>query len=664
MKKKLIAILIVMAMLIQMVPAVAFADEADTMPMFNRGLKYAAIGDSIPAGSGLEADDPFAYRNFQENVTNSVRTSYPVFFAERLTADLEKEYKPANLGISAFSAQDYLAILTKPIKTVDDIAENYVFWRMINPAPSDYASYANEDAIKQFQFKTLQAMQRRIWSELMSSNLVSIQLGGDDLITLVILGLVGNNPDVSVQELISKFVDTGLSGLEIDDLRAALAAITAYLNNPTVENYSEIAQYVKDLAENKILVLLLGALELVQSMDSENNYEKINAFLKFTQTAAQNGLLSFKDLQAFIDIFDMTKLGDALAEGLDILNDDGINVYDKLVAAINRINPSAGVAIIGMYNPYGNSVELNGTRWTNAQVIAAIMAELAKIATEKEEPGVILPAPDVMDSLEETESVVEDIEKNPAVVEEKVEAAYEAVQAIDEAAEENVEPANNAALLASTEVSRDFEDQQDSLTEGILYAVVHNLLGGAVQESVTTLNYMMADASERTDAVFVNVYSEIKNESNMNPHPNEEGHKAITNALANKLISKITFDDNDLDADPMNGENENLEYALHGTKITVKVPDGAQFVVANNQRVWDANWDWCKKQLTKIFSYEINSPSTYIYAHLAGQTPINANASTTDPEVVTVIGDSIAAGWSMEDKNIPVGFTPDESYPD
>ncbi|MDO5331616.1 MAG: hypothetical protein Q4E99_02960, partial [Bacillota bacterium] len=214
-------------------------------------------------------------------------------------SDVKSKVDIADLGILSLSAQDYLNILTKPINSSADIVDKYYFWKLIS-----FVDNANEEKELADQAYALKEMQKAILGEIKNSDLVTIQLGADDLVATVLLGLIGSDPSDSAKEILAQLVDVKDGSVDIQLVKGAVSEIIAYLDDPNEEHYTEFAKYIQNLREYRSLVIFIAALDLIQSLKSENDFVKINAFLNFVQTAVKNGILTLDDLKAFLDVFD------------------------------------------------------------------------------------------------------------------------------------------------------------------------------------------------------------------------------------------------------------------------------------------------------------------------------------------------------------------------
>ena len=181
---------------------------------------------------------------------------------------------------------------------------------------------------------------------------------------------------------------------------------------------------------------------------------------------------------------------------------------EGVVEAVEGVNPTADIALVGMFNPYGNSLVYDGQVRDICHVVQNIFVRCVSEAldcevTVDEEPDTI--------TFDEPQDVAEELD-------------------------------NVADEISNTPMTDCFKAKLQSLVtivaEEIAYPVQYFTAGKAADPQMKLLNEKVQDIALRHGATYVNVY-DITNECNTDPHPDAQHHKEIADRLGAAMTDKI-----------------------------------------------------------------------------------------------------------------------------
>ena len=194
------------------------------------------------------------------------------------------------------------------------------------------------------------------------------------------------------------------------------------------------------------------------------------------------------------------------------------NVED-VVSAVEDVNSDADIALIGMYNPYGNSLEYQGQVRDVCNVCQNIFVKAIDEAVDINiEVGDVqfVPASDAEQKSEDLNDISVEIKKI----------------AVDRSYFDELKKQRLKALLTIA-------------AEELAYPIQYFTAGKNTDPQMRYLNELLIDVADRHDATYVNVY-DISNECNTDPHPTAEGHKEIADrleaAVMDLVLAKMTSD--------------------------------------------------------------------------------------------------------------------------
>lgn len=525
MKVKRILAITLSALMITGTVSSAAASAQETPKEYN----YVALGDSIAAGYGLEKSDAAAGLSgdralilSEDLIANPIKGAYANVFGNLMNdivADKGYTVNTANLSSTAYLAADVS-------KTI--LNDGY---------KGGMATYILESFLGSGTSEPLSNYHNIYCKYLSNADLVSIQLGGNDIVLSLLNNMVGNkNPIINATGM---SIMLTLFGCDYTTaLGAGIQLIVAAKDDITLYTLAEASQFFSDIAAN-----------------SE----------QYVTNASEQ-------VRGVID-------------------------------AVKTINNKADIAVVGMFNPYGNSLEYNGqvynisTILTNIFVraveefcgeeietpdVAALSDESAEVENDKYEDAVqdlvVFSEDEGVNVDQNGENVDENIptdtnklndfiaaakekaEKYKEIISNKGEEYKEKTQEfIDECvdyAQQEYNKAKDAAQDKYDELKVKYDQLSASskkkvkklltiIAEEIAYPIQYLTAGKNVDPQIKLLNTQLKDIAEETKSTFVDVYN-ISNECNSDPHPNAQGHYEIAelmrDTLKDTVLAKISDD--------------------------------------------------------------------------------------------------------------------------
>ena len=293
--KKVICILLTVVMVCSLFCTAAAAEGTKTKGVYS----YVALGDSVAAGFGLNnesgsfGDDP-ALIITEELLANPIAEAYPQVFGSYIAewgAERGYDVNATNLSACAYTAEDAARTISEE-GYYSPLAES--IFTMMGGLEGENPLLAYHDLFVNY---------------LTQADLVSIQLGGNDLLLGVVLPMVdGSNPILTAAGYATLMVFVGM------DAQTALGVALMVLD------------YYKD------------------SITAQTVTEAINYIAHFYQKA-----------EACID--------------------SGAANVGKVIDAIRALNSDADIAVLSQFNPFGNSLELDGKKQDVATVLTEIIVD-------------------------------------------------------------------------------------------------------------------------------------------------------------------------------------------------------------------------------------------------------------------------------------------------
>ena len=402
----------------------------------DKAYNYVALGDSIAAGFGLSSDgttesmiaDP-AFIITDDLIANPIQDAYAQVFGTYL-AELgaERGYTTTatNLSTTGFRAEDVAqAILSEDFHSdmADAVVGGFLGQRGIE-AMSKYHDY--------------------FMQYLPEAELVSIQLGGNDIVLEMLMPMLANQNPI-LQATGTALIMT-VAGFDSEtSMQTGIYIIEQNKDNIDYQTIAEAAAYLKGLLN-----------------DTDSYVEK----------SAEN--------------------------------------VTKVVDAVKAVNSDTDIALIGMFNPYGNSLVYDGQVYNMSAVMKNIFTRAAEEVCGQK-----------LDTDDEVELVTDE------EAEEKTESCFSHIAELKQRmAKIKQQKKEKMAQLLSI------------ISDEIAYPMQYLLAGKNVAPSIISLNEKLQNVADEKGAVFVDVY-DISNELNLDPHPDANGHYEIAEFMKNTLSDKV-----------------------------------------------------------------------------------------------------------------------------
>ena len=279
------------------------------------------------------------------------------------------------------------------------------------------------------------------------------------------------------------------------------------------------------LSEAELVSIQLGGndiiLELFGDMSSQDN--QILSILSSTMLMVLAGFDSNAAIQSGIDQIKAIKDSityEMLAETAAYLSEVANNFDEryivpsaenvrKVVDAVRTVNDTADIALIGMFDAYGNSLVYDGQVRDMSYVVSTVFARAAEELTGLD-----------IDVDEEEEIDVDELKAKSDVLS-KYTAKLQKLSG-------KVTKYNKAAADKLVSI----------ISEEISYPMQYLLVGQNISDAMQSLNHKLDVIAEETGCIYVDVF-DISNENNLDPHPNAQGHHDIADIMKTELSDVI-----------------------------------------------------------------------------------------------------------------------------
>ena len=428
--KKIISLVLAGVMLSGLACTAVSAEETE-----EKTYRYVALGDSIAAGFGLENEsgsffgDPSLFLT-EDLIANPIRSAYPALYGEKLTALGEEngyEMIATNLSTCGYLAEDVE-------KTILEDNHKGAMMQSILRMTGNTENNPMENY-------------HEIFSQYIpDADLVSIQLGGNDIVMGVIYPMIQSD-------------------------------------NPIL----------KDTATAMALLLFGQTAEVA-----------LGAGVKM--------LIRDKDLITMQHIAEAAKYFAGVVKNKEQYVINSANYVDSVLDVIKSVNPGAAIALIGMYNPYGNSLEYDGQVRDLATVVQNMFV---KAVAETIDFKINIGGVEIVSS-EEAEQRSEELDK----IADELYDTTAVNNYFDKLRQERVK---RLVTIAAEELA---------------YPIQYLTAGKNVDPQMRQLNCLLQDVADKYGATYVDVY-DISNECNTDPHPTAAGHKEIADRLEAAMYGQI-----------------------------------------------------------------------------------------------------------------------------
>lgn len=500
---KILSVVVSAAMLGTYAGTTAFAADDKTEKTF----KYVALGDSIAAGFGLAggelADDP-ALVITDELLANPVQGAYPAVFTDYLkNLGEEKGFgvNGTNLAATAYRAEDIEKVIKLP---------GY---------KGEFATNILDTYVEEGKSEVLVPYHDYFTKYLTEADLVSIQLGGNDIVMSVIPDMVyGENP---VLKAAGTSLMLTLFGRDPEiAIGAGLLILQENKDNITADDFIEAASFMYNVSQNADALVDESAKhvkDVVKAVQEVNGGADIALVGMFNPYRTEESSEAMKE-----DIFEVlgniytaaAKLSAANENELTISGKPSVNYINMLSDKVDEITELKEVM-----DKYSDDAELE-------ELLALVgeyddMSEVEELMELVEAAGGDPAKEDVLalmikyDDISELQSVI-DIVKT-----------YDDVSELTEL----------MAVMAKYRTASD-TDTAKAMAEEIAAPIALQIAGRNVDPQMKRLNEELQVIAEETGAVYVDVY-DISPEDDFDPHPNANGHKEIAGILYDNLSGLV-----------------------------------------------------------------------------------------------------------------------------
>ncbi len=304
------------------------------------------------------------------------------------------------------------------------------------------------------------------------------------------------------------------------------AVVGGFLGQRGIEAMSKYHDYfMQYLPEAELVSIQLGGNDIVLEMlmpmlSSQNPILKATGCSLIMTVAGFDSETAIRTGKTIIeqnkDNIDYQTIAEAAAYLKSLLNDTDSYVeksaenVTKVVDAVRTVNSDTDIALIGMFNPYGNSLVYDGQVYDMSTVIKNIFTRAAEEVCGQK-----------LDIDDEVELVTDE------EAEEKTESCFSHIAELKQRmAKIKQQKKEKMAQLLSI------------ISDEIAYPMQYLLAGKNVAPSIISLNEKLQNVADEKGAVFVDVY-DISNELNLDPHPDANGHYEIAEFMKNTLSDKV-----------------------------------------------------------------------------------------------------------------------------
>ncbi|MBR5682392.1 MAG: dockerin [Ruminococcus sp.] len=500
---KILSVVVSAAMLGSYAGTAAFAADDTGAKNYN----YVALGDSIAAGFGLAggdlAEDP-ALTITEELLANPVQGAYPAVFTDYLqNLGEEKGFnvKGTNLASTAYRAEDIENTIKIP-GNKGEFAAN-ILERFVGEGASDVLIPYHDYYTKY----------------LAEADLVSIQLGGNDIVMSIIPQMVfGDNP---ILQAAGTSLMLTLFGMDTQTaIGGGLQILIENKDNITSDDFIEAAVYMYNVSQM--------ADQLVD--DSASHVKGVVEAVKELNGNADIALLG---------MFNPYRTDESAAA----TEDDIYEVLGKIYAEAAKL----AAASEGELTVSGKQSTDYIENLTNKANQLTELKEVMDKYNDEAELGELLAMVENYDDiseLEELAAIMEATEGNPA--QEDILALmlkYDDISELQEAIDlvKNYDDVSELtelmAVMAKYRTANEAAAEK-AIAEEIAAPIAMKMAGKNVDPQIQRLNKQLQVVAEETGAIYVDVY-DISPEDDFDPHPNENGHKEIAGILYDNLYDLI-----------------------------------------------------------------------------------------------------------------------------
>ena len=474
----------------------------------NGDYNYVALGDSIAAGFGLAGgnitEDP-ALVITDKLLADPVKGAYPAIFTEYLEKlGEEKGYnvKGTNLASTAYRAED----IEKTIKN-----EGY---------KGEFASTILEMYLGEGASDVLSPYHDYYTKYLSEADLVSIQLGGNDIIMSIVPQMVfSENP---VLRAAGTSLMLTLFGMDTEiAIGGGLQIINESKDSITSEDFIEAASFMYNVSAKADELVddsarhVKGVVEAVKEVNSDADIALVGMFNPYRTAEGSEEMEE--------DIFEVLGKIYAAAANAAAESEDELTASGKQTANyINNLNEKVDkiTDIEDIMDKYNDSAELE-------EILS--MVEKYDDITEVQELSEHVAASENAPAKEELMDVLvkyDDINELQSVI--------DLINNYDDLSElsDLMEVMSKNRTAGQTAAA-------NAIAAEIAAPMAMQAAGKNVDPQMRRLNEKLIEVAAETGATYVDVY-DISPENDFDPHPNANGHKEIADILFNTMSETIS----------------------------------------------------------------------------------------------------------------------------
>lgn len=323
-------------------------------------------------------------------------------------------------------------------------------------------------------------------------------------------------------------------------------------------NYHDI--FAKYLPDADFISVQLGGNDVIMGMLHQDEKDNpvvqpvligacLTLFGMDLKTALGGSLLVLKSNLENIkpkDFISAAKFFTRIIKNIDKYVDNSAQQVEEMVTALRSVNSEADLALLGMYNPYGNSLEYEGEVRDLGAVITGIFAGAAEIFMGSLVGKVDMEAAEAAAIEAAAGFKMEDLD---------LQKVYSEISSALKGLTNSI----TAALTKGTSTTQVLEKAKallNVIVSQVSYPLQYMLLGKTATSPMKSLNEKVSAIAKRAGATYVDVYN-ISNEQNIDPHPDVEGHKEIAKLLFSAVAEKLAGAMNQLKV-TLNKENASL----------------------------------------------------------------------------------------------------------
>ena len=217
----------------------------------------------------------------------------------------------------------------------------------------------------------------------------------------------------------------------------------------------------------------------------------------------------------------------SLVTGMDDLVEKAADEVNEVIEAVQSINGRADIAVVGMYNPYGNSLEYEGKVRNLRAIVTAAFWDAADILIERL-GGKKAEASESLSG--EAPASEGDTGADPQKVSQRISEAIKKLKALAVKLVKNISSSSSPIL-------EDVRKLLYAIAEEVSYPLQYLFLGKSIEPMMKLLNEKLAKSADAAGGTFVDIY-DISNKKDYDPHPTAKGHEEIAEILFDTMSGK------------------------------------------------------------------------------------------------------------------------------